>query len=70
MVCMKKAWVLSYPFERTAKTESSLGTQSLCWFCHVSAHLLHLAFICCLISDLTEEDDDDVQVASHISKHK
>ena len=39
------------PIEHTAKTlirlggcpgwsESSLGTQSLCWFCHVAAHLL------------------------------
>ena len=44
-VHMKKPWVLSYPFERTVKTlirlggcpgwsESSLGAQSFCWFCH------------------------------------
>ena len=25
---------------RTAKTLISLGAQSLCWFCHVAAHLL------------------------------
>ena len=35
-VRMKKAWVLSYPFW----SESSLGAHSLCWFCHVAAHLL------------------------------
>ena len=49
-VRMKKAWVLDYlPTERTAKTlirlggcpgwsESSLGAQSFCWFCHQAAH--------------------------------
>ena len=50
-VCMKKALILS--IERTAKTdqtgrmprlrqvwsESSLGTQPLCWFCHDAAQM-------------------------------
>ena len=32
---------------RPAKTgfESSLGTQSFCWFCHVMAHLFHYDLI-------------------------
>ena len=49
-VSMKKAWVLSFPFKRTAKTlirqsgcpgwsESLLGAQSLCWFSHVVAQM-------------------------------
>ena len=47
---MKKPWVLSYPLsaqrrlesdwaDAQADSESSLGAQSLCWFCHVAAHL-------------------------------
>ena len=47
-VCMKKAWL---PSECTAKTliglggcsgcsEFLLGAHSLCWFCHVAAHLI------------------------------
>ena len=58
-VRMKKAWVLR-PIERTAKTlirlggcpgwsESSLGAQSLCWFCHVAALILFYLFIYLLI---------------------
>ena len=50
-VRMKKAWVLTYPLtECTVNTliwlggrpgwpESSLGTQSFCWFCHEAAQL-------------------------------
>ena len=48
-VRMKKAWVLSYPMSTQRRlirlggypswSESSLGAQSLCWFCHVAAHL-------------------------------
>ena len=48
-VCMKKAWFLSYPLSAqqtlirlgrcTGWFESSLGAQSLCWFCHESAQL-------------------------------
>ena len=51
-VRMKKAWVLNYPLS-TKQTlwsdwadaqgpgwsESSLGAQSLCWFCHEAAHI-------------------------------
>ena len=47
---MKKAWVLSYPLSAQRRTmirlggcpgwsESSLGAQPLCLFCHVAAHL-------------------------------
>ena len=32
---MKKAWILSY----LGWSESSLGAQSLCWFCHVAAQM-------------------------------
>ena len=49
-VSMKKAWVLCYPLSAQPRLirlgecpgwpESSLGAQSLCWFCHVTAHLL------------------------------
>ena len=48
-VCMKKAWVLSYPssaqwrlwsdWEDAQADLSSLGAQSLCWFCHALAHM-------------------------------
>ena len=42
-VRMKKAWVLSYPWSAQRRLirlgESSLGAQSLCWFCHVVAHI-------------------------------
>ena len=44
-VRMKKAWVLSYPLSaqqwliRLGWSESSLGTQSFCWFCHEVAQL-------------------------------
>ena len=27
---------------REAKTESSLGAQSFCWFCHAAAHMVYL----------------------------
>ena len=43
-VRMKKTWVLSYPLSAQRRlwsegwSESSLGAQSLCWFCHVVAH--------------------------------
>ena len=44
-VCMKKAWVLSYSLSAQRSfwcpvwSESSLGAQSFCWFCHEAAHL-------------------------------
>ena len=48
-VRMKKAYVLSYPLSAQRRlirlggcpgwSESSLGAQSLCWFCHVAADL-------------------------------
>ena len=39
---MKKAWVLNYPLsaQRGLWSESSLGAQSLCWICHVAAHIM------------------------------
>ena len=52
-VCMKKAWVLSYPLSAQRRlirlggcpgwSESSLGADSFCWFCHVAAQL-YVAF--------------------------
>ena len=45
VVRMKKSWVLSYPLSSQrfggcpGWSESSLGAQSLCWFCHVAAHM-------------------------------
>ena len=46
---MKKPWVLSYPLSAQWRlirlgrclgwSESSLGAHSLCWFCHVAAHI-------------------------------
>ena len=46
---MKKAWVLSYPLNAQRRliwvggcrswSESSLGAQPHCWFCHVVAHI-------------------------------
>ena len=43
VIRMKKAWVLSYPSgaQQRLWSESSLGAQSLCWFCHVAAHITH-----------------------------
>ena len=48
-VCMKKAWVLRYPLSTQRRlirlgrcpgwSESSLGAQSLCWFCHEAAQM-------------------------------
>ena len=48
-VRMKKAWVLSHPLSAQRRLiwlggcpgwcESSLGTQSFCWFCHEVAHI-------------------------------
>ena len=50
-VCMKKAWVLSYPLSAQRRlwsdwadgcpgwSESSLGAQSFCWFCHEAAQI-------------------------------
>ena len=50
-VCMKKAWVLSYPLSAQrilirlggcpGWSESLLGACSLCWFCHEAAHILY-----------------------------
>ena len=46
---MQKTWVLSYPLSARQRlrlggcpgwSESSLGAQSFCWFCHEAAHLL------------------------------
>ena len=40
---MKKPWVLSYPLNAQRRcpgwSETSLGARSLCWFCHVVAHI-------------------------------
>ena len=51
-VRLKKALVLSYPLSAQRRlirlggcpgcSESSLGTQSFCWFCHAAAHLFLL----------------------------
>ena len=48
-VCMKKAWDLSYPLSAQQRlirpggcpgwSESSLGAQSFCWFCHEVAQI-------------------------------
>ena len=40
-VRMKKPWALSYPLsaQRRLWSESSLGTHSFCWFCHVVVHV-------------------------------
>ena len=48
-VRMKKAWALSYPLNAQRRlirlggcpgwSESSLGTQSFCWFCHKVAQI-------------------------------
>ena len=45
-VRMKKAWVLSYPLSTQRRpsrcpgwSESSLGAQSFCWFCHAAAQI-------------------------------
>ena len=53
-VCMKKAWVLSYPLSAQPRlirlgrcwSESSLGAQSLCWFCHVMAQFPLIIWAC------------------------
>ena len=53
-VRMKKAWVLSYPLsaQRILWSESSLGAQSFCWFCHEAAqfsvYIFCPAFLCTL----------------------
>ena len=50
-VHMKKACVLSYPLSAQrrpwsdwadAQAESSMGAQSLCWFCHFAAQLFYV----------------------------
>ena len=46
-VRMKKAWVLSYHLSTKRRpcpgwSESSLGSQPPCWFCHVAAHVFLL----------------------------
>ena len=55
-VRMKKAWVLNYPLSALqrlwsdwvdAQAESSLGAQSLCWLCHVTAQLSLNSFLPC-----------------------
>ena len=66
-VCMKKAWVLSYPLSAQQTlirlggcpgwSESSLGAQSFCWFCHVVAYICfhfygtHINTVVFLITD-------------------
>ena len=57
---MKKAWVLSYPLSAQRRLirlggcpgwyESSLGAQSLCWFCHVAAHIITVSFVLLYVS--------------------
>ena len=51
---LKKAWVHSYPLSAQRRlirlggcpgwSESSLGAQSFCWFCHVAAHISFFSF--------------------------
>ena len=53
-VRMKKAWVLSYPLSAQRRlirldgwpgwSESSLGAQSVCLFCHEAAHIHVISF--------------------------
>ena len=58
-VCMKNAWVLSYPLSAQwriwsdwadAQADLSLcwAHRSCCWFCHAVAHLLFIIRIVCL----------------------
>ena len=59
-VRMKRALVLSYPLRAQRKlirlggcpgwSESSLGAQSFCWFCHEAAHLF--LWVCCLLKNV------------------
>ena len=52
---MKKPWVLSYRMSAQRRlirlggcpswSESSLGAQSFCWFCHEAAHYYHKVLI-------------------------
>ena len=59
-VCMKKAWVLSYPLSAQRRlirlggcqgwSESSLAAQSLCWFCHVAAHFIYVQYLAVMSS--------------------
>ena len=56
-VRMKKAWVLSYPLSTLwrlirlgrcpGSSQSSLGAQSFCWFCHAQARLYCLILLQC-----------------------
>ena len=48
-VRMKKAWVLSYPLSASEEYDPSLrwGHKSVCWFCHVVAHVLKDLMILC-----------------------
>ena len=53
-VRLKKAWVLSYPLSAQRRlirlggcpgwSESSLGAQSFCWFCHGAAQVILFCF--------------------------
>ena len=59
-VRLKKPWVLSYPLSAQRRlirlgvcpswSESSLGAQSLCWFCHVAAQIIYLFLCLCHLS--------------------
>ena len=64
-VCMKKYWALSYPLSAQRRltrqggcpgwSESSLGAQPFCWFCHVVAHMLHWVLCWLLILEAAQE---------------
>ena len=64
-VRMKKAWVFSYPLSAQRRlirlgrcpgcSESSLGTQSFCWFCHEVAHFCCLPFCLYLLGALIDK---------------
>ena len=66
-VSMKKAWVLSYPLSAQRKliwvggctgwSEPSLGAQSLCWFCHVAAHMFFSILLQAGV-DINAKDND------------
>ena len=72
-VRMKKPWVLNYPLSTQRRlmrlcecpgwSDSSLGAQSLCRFCHVLAHLYHLF-------QYGESEDDRLQKLRGKFEHK
>ena len=67
-VCMKKVGVLSYPLSAQQRlirlgrcpgwSESLLGTQSFCWFCHEAAHIVFI-HVCLSSQTITIEPRHD-----------